>query len=267
MIVARLVIYYIVHALLKGVPPWRYFQLNAKYFNAQKGIFSKLEIDDYIPKQWRLSQHYLSAGEQVDNFPVFLKPEWGQNGNGIQRIYSQAKLKQAEVDLKDIAMPYVVQALATGRCEYEIFYIPHPDKERQFVTLTITEVANEHEQHPINSIYNKYTKYYDITHQFSIAEMGQIKNHLAQMPRFNIARVAIKAEDKSSLLSGNFKIIEINLFTPFPLNLFDKTSPVNRHSFIKDNTKYLANLSSKIPREDFKPFLFFKKLRKHYQIQ
>lgn len=268
MIVARLITCYIIWTLRYGIPPWRYFQLNATFFNAKKGIYSKLELDQYIPKKWRLNQIYLTDKTPPNHYPVFLKPEWGQNSYGIKLVHSLAEFKQACMQLQDHPVPYIVQSLAKGKIEYELFYIQDSEQKQNIATLTITQVVNNAQKNPINAINNKHTSYRDITLEFSQIEIQMLKIHLAELPNFRFARVAIKADNKDDLLAGNFSIIEINLFAPMPLNLLD-VSHNKPHiiNFIRINMQLLAKLSSKIPKEDFKPFIFWKKVRLHYQIQ
>lgn len=265
--VVKLVFYYMLSTVRQGVPPWYFFQLNAEYFNSKKGIFSKIDLDKYIPPKWRLEQSYLSKDNLPKQYPVFIKPEWGQNACGIELSPSQDALEKFIEKMLPHKVPYIVQALAKGEKEYEIFYIQDPNDSQSYITLTITEVINHHEQYPINSVYNKHTHYHDRTAYFTEQEQSIIKQHLAQLPCFRIARIALKTHSQQALLAGDFKIIEINLFTPFPLNLLDKTSGDNQHKFIKDNMYRLATLSRNIPQENFKPYLFFKKVRRHYQIK
>ena len=56
-----LIFWFIYYALRHGAFPWRFFQLNAPYFNSSKGIFSKLDIDNCIPDDWRLAQGLLNS--------------------------------------------------------------------------------------------------------------------------------------------------------------------------------------------------------------
>ncbi|MFT5559869.1 MAG: hypothetical protein ACI9RZ_002357, partial [Sphingobacteriales bacterium] len=51
-----LVVSYILYCIRFAVAPWKYFQLNANYFNEQRNLFSKLDMDARIPIQWRLVQ-------------------------------------------------------------------------------------------------------------------------------------------------------------------------------------------------------------------
>lgn len=268
MIVTRLITCYILWSIRLGIVPWRYFQLNSAYFNTQKGIYSKLEIDTHIPDKWRLSQAYLDIANPPVDYPIFLKPEWGQNSYGIQVIHSLEAFKRAYLSLKDHKVPYIVQTLAPGNIEYELFYIQDPQDSQNCATLTITQVENNNEDCPVNAIGNQHTFYQDITDDFNEAEIEKLKTHLRDLPCFKIARVGLKANNKLALLAGNFKIIEINLFAPMPLHLLDsKHSKQYKTNFIRTNMRYLVELSSKIPRKKFKPFIFWKKVRRHYQIK
>ena len=70
---------YIVDCFAIGTGPWKFFQLNAPHFNSAKGIFSKIDLDEMFPEEWRLSQRYDADDYLPEEYPVFLKPEWGQN--------------------------------------------------------------------------------------------------------------------------------------------------------------------------------------------
>ena len=73
-----MVLTYIACCVRIGTAPWKYFQLNARHFSGERGIFSKMAIDDLIPERWRLSQTIDADSVVPDSFPVFLKPEWGR---------------------------------------------------------------------------------------------------------------------------------------------------------------------------------------------
>jgi len=109
-----LVLTYIACCVRVGAAPWKYFQLNARYFSREKGIFSKLSIDELIPDRWRLSQTF--DGEQITPsvYPVFLKPEWGQNGSGIERADSEEDLHKFRQSHANDNRRYMIQEAATG---------------------------------------------------------------------------------------------------------------------------------------------------------
>lgn len=82
MLRSLLVFWFIFYSLRYRTKPWNFFQLNHTYFNKGKNIFSKMDLDRHIPYQWGLKQ-YLDDGKIVPEFPVFVKPEWGQNSHGV----------------------------------------------------------------------------------------------------------------------------------------------------------------------------------------
>lgn len=268
MLVTKLITYYILWALRYGIPPWYYYQMNASFFNAKKGIYSKLDIDRLIPQKWRIPQYYLNNSVSPTQYPVFLKPEWGQNSYGIKVINNAVDYKNAQNTLAKTKIPYIVQEQANGHHEYELFYIQDPSDAEQHCCFTISETINTTDKTPINSTHNPNTQYKDLSDSFNKEELEKIKSHLKKLPNFRIARVALKAESKESLISGDFDIIEINLFAPMPLNLLDpKHSDQYKNAFIVKNMKQLALLSKNIPKTHFKPFVFCKTVLRHYQIK
>jgi hypothetical protein len=263
--VTRLITWYILWSIRLRIPPWWYFQINAEFFNPKKGYYSKLEIDEYIPEKWRLKQNNLDNKNPPKNFPVFIKPEWGQNANSIEKINS---LEEFGAYKSKIKVPIIVQEIALGKKEFEIFYIQDYQDKNNCITLKITETINNEESYPINSIGNKNTYYQDISHLFSSIELEILKKNLKELPCFRIARLCIRADSKKDLLEQNFKIIEINLFAPMPLTLLDKNiSKKIKRKFIKTNMFNLVKVSATTPKKAFNRFVFFKKIIKHYQVK
>jgi len=86
------VLAYILFCVWQRAAPWKYFQLNAPYFNEQRGIFSKLDTDQLIPEAWRLPQSLDIGDYQPPLYPVFVKPEWGQNSHGIFVVETEVEL-------------------------------------------------------------------------------------------------------------------------------------------------------------------------------
>jgi hypothetical protein len=70
-----------------GINPISFFQLNVEYFNDEKKIYSKYEVEKNIPKKFRLYsgliQKKTSSKDIEENvsYPIFIKPEWGQNSH------------------------------------------------------------------------------------------------------------------------------------------------------------------------------------------
>ena len=264
---SKLIFYYIYWSIRLKIPAWYYFQINAEWYNKEKHLYSKMDIDKHIPKQWLLKQQYFTKDSEINSFPVFLKPEWGQNANGIIRIDSTSDL--INFDIKDKKTPYIVQEAAKENIEYEVFYIRGTEKTNSYPVLTLTKAVNNGEgQYPINHIKNEHVNYEDTTSDFSAHELEKIKNILDKLPAFRIARISLKTNSKDDLLKELFHIIEINLFAPYPINLMDKnTSQEDKDKFVKNAMYDLVKVSATTPKKHFNKFVFLNKIIKHYQTK
>ena len=243
--------------------PARYFQLNAQYFDENKGIFSKLDIDKLIPLRWRLRQCPDNGQPRDFVYPVFVKPEWGQNAYGISRADNAAELDEIRRLSADIKIPRIIQEAATEAREFEIFFILSATDETKASVLTVSEAVNLREQTlPINSINNSDTVYRDLTATLDTAELDAIWKHVCSFGRFGISRVGIRADSIADLVKGHFHVIEINLFAPMPINLLDPEKSLNeRVSFILNTMLQLARIVKCIPRDYPNRDVFFKKWR------
>ncbi len=263
----KLVLYVILNCIKRGTNPWYYFQLNANWFNNKKGIFSKLEIDQYIPEQWRLAQSALTSDYHAESFPLFLKPEWGQNSNGIIKVNDAASWSSAVSEV-DHNLSYIVQAAATGTEEYEVFYVRDADDLTQFVMFSITKADNnENTEYPINSINNSNTIYTDCTAEFDAGQQQQLWNMLSSIGEFRIARVCCRCDDQAGLVAGKFQIVEINLFVPMPLTLMDPAiSDKNKDRFLRIMGDNLSRLIKNIPADQPYKGIFFRKWALHRKM-
>jgi hypothetical protein len=246
-ITITMVVTYILCCVRIGTAPWRYWQLNARYFNAEQGVFSKLSMDALIPDRWRLRQSVDSEAVQPASFPVFLKPEWGQNAHGIHRVDDHDQLQSVRASLSREPQRYLLQQAAPGQREYEIFSIDANRSDDRHDVLTITEAINHRERFPINSKYNRHTRYADITAQFTPAEQACVASYLSQIGEFGISRMSVRADSNEDLVAGNFHVIEINLFLPMPINLLDGSySAWQKWTFIRSAMMCLARATKMI---------------------
>ncbi len=207
-------------SVLIGTKPCKYFQLNSRWFDGRKGIFSKLDIDRLIPERWRLHQRYDDGEFLPASWPVFVKPEWGQNAAGVRRADNAEELAEIRRQNAGQRIPYLVQAGAPERREYEVFWIREPGS-REFAILTVSEVLNDSERDPVNSVHNPATRYVEITEQFTALELDRLQKLMQEFGDFGIARASLRADSKADVLAGAFHVIEINLFIPMPINLLD----------------------------------------------
>lgn len=263
-----LIVSYIVYCLKLRVLPQRYFQLNSFYFNEQRNIFSKLDIDQLIPEHWRLKQS-IDVGNLVpERYPVFIKPEWGQNSHGISRADNAEQLALIRANRADLKVNYLLQEAASGSREFEVFIIPragtsdHANPEHPAI-LSVTETLNSNdERFPINGIYNKTTSYCDLTGQFDAAQTALLWQHLKQIGQFRIARFGLRTDSIDALLNGDFQIIEINLFLPMPLVLLcPELSRKEKFRFVLTSMQQLARVTKTIPASQVDKPVFFKKLK------
>jgi len=218
---ALMVVTYIVCCLRIRTAPWKYFQLNARYFSEREGIFSKLQLDALIPDEWRLPQQLDSPDHLPAGYPVFLKPEWGQNAAGIHRADDLCALLRLRRELSDRPERYLIQDAAPGAHEYEIFGIDSTRDGSAHEVLTVTEAVNTRERFPINSKNNRDTRYVELTDRFDDAERHTLSGYLSELGQFGISRLSVRATSREALLAGDFKVIEVNLYVPMPINLLD----------------------------------------------
>lgn len=218
-----IILTYIACCLRVGAAPWKYFQLNARYFSKDQGIFSKLSIDALIPDRWRLFQVPDDGLVCPEHYPVFLKPEWGQNAHGIHRADNFDALQKIRHSLKqqDGEQKYILQEAAPGAREFEIFSIDVSKHDGQHDVVTVTEAVNDTETFPINSKYNANTRYVDISSRFSQSEIRLLGQYLDRVGHFAISRMSVRADSLDDLIAGKFHVIEVNLFLPMPINLLD----------------------------------------------
>ena len=220
-----MVIAYISCCIRVATRPCKYFQLNAPFFDAGEGIFSKIATDRLIPPAWRLAQCYDDGLRDPQRYPVFVKPEWSQNARGVYRADNAAELRRIRGKIRGARARYLLQEGAVEAGEYEIFFISHHRDPRRRALLTVTEACNVAESNPVNSVYNPNTRYREITDSFSARQLDQLWAMMRRIGSFKIARVSMRADSTDDLVGGRFHIIEINLFLPMPINLLDR-----RHS-------------------------------------
>lgn len=257
-----LVLSYIASCIRLCVKPWYYFRLNAPYFNDSKGLFSKLDIDRLIPSRWRLEQWVDDGISEPSSYPVFVKPEWGQNSRGISRADNLVQIQQLRAQRTVSDMRYLLQEAAQGAIEFEIFTIANNEDLQKHAILSVTQVSNESsDKFPINGIYNKSTKYHDVTPKLSSQQLAEISKHASEIGEFKIARFGVRANSIAALVAGDFQVIEINLFVPMPLVLLcQQRRTIDNVRFVFGAMYALAKVTKRIPKNQPHKAIFFRKL-------
>lgn len=257
-----IILTYIACCVRIGAAPWKFFQLNARYFSNDQGIFSKLSIDALIPDRWRLHQIPDDGVVTPERYPVFVKPEWGQNAHGIHRADNFEALQKIRQTLREQPgeQQYILQEGATGAREFEIFSIDISKSDGKHDVVTVTEAVNKTEANPINSKYNTNTRYVDISTQFSAEQLTVLEHYLDEVGRFAISRMSVRTDSIESLVAGRFQVIEVNLFLPMPINLLDDNHNwLSRFKFIRYSMRNLA-LATKAIKPVEKPRAIFTRM-------
>lgn len=241
--------------------PWRYFQINAAHFNESLGIYSKNDIDKNIPPSWRLEQSVDDGLLVPEHFPVFVKPEWGQNGQGVRRADNATELAYIRNHCMNNKMVYLIQEAAKAKREFEIFYIRNHRDLNRYATLSVTETCNTSGMDlPVNSVKNEHTFYTSMTAKLTDEQLEEIWQRIARIGHYNFARVGVRADSLEALQQGDFKVIEINLYLPMPINLMDKTVEFKeKFRFILSSMNHLVSLVGSIPKTQERKKIFIKK--------
>jgi hypothetical protein len=264
-----LVLSYIGWCVRFCIRPWKYFQLNANYFNQEKGIFSKLDMDSLIPEKWRLKQCVDHVDFQPDSYPVFVKPEWGQNSQGIVRADNLQQLNEHRQQRSQKGPRYLVQNAAKGRREFEIFYIPGAKANDSSAIVSVIETCNNSkEEMPINGINNTHTYYQSRMAELTAQQIKKIEAIVSSIGSFKIARYCARADSLEALLDEQFSIVEINIYVPMPLTLLVKEISLKaKLTFILKIMKQLALVTKEIPESQVVKSVFFRKLHSAHLLK
>ncbi len=262
-----LVFWLIVYSVRYRTRPWNFFQLNGQYYNARKKIFSKLDLDQYIPLPWRLTQ-CIDNNNDIPKFPVFRKPEWGQNSHGVVVVESELELQHIRSNSSKNST-FLLQECAKEKREFEIFYLRSAENLNEHALLSVTETTNRgNVRLPVNGVLNKDSFYHDITSLFSGDDLRLLWHMMSTIGFFRIARVGLRAHSIQELLAGEFHVIEVNVFLPMPLMLLDEqiTWSEKQH-FIRESMQVAALLAKTIVYKQKRYSIFFRQLIAHYQVK
>lgn len=263
-----LIFWLIAYSVYYRTRPWNFFQLNSEYFNGKKNIFSKLELNKYIPLRWRLRQ-VVDDGEIVPEFPVFVKPEWGQNSHGVSSVKNLDELSTIRLKRRLNSVTFLLQEAAKETLEFEIFYIRAAENLDNFAMLSVTETVNRSSDTlPVNGISNRNSSYLDRTERFCGEELQCLWTMIKKIGFFRIARVGVRANSIEELLAGNFHVIEVNIFLPMPLVLLDcRKDWTEKHRIIRKSMKHAAHLAGNGFRPRKRYAIFFHQLVAHYKVK
>ncbi len=239
---------YILHCFRIATRPWKYYQLNVDRFNSEKGIFSKIDIDRGIPDEWRLDQCYDDGVFVPAKWPVFVKPEWGQNAAGVRSARSMEELQEIREQIRGSRVCYLVQSSAPEPREFEVFSIRHHACPSRYAILTVTETVNTEEDIPINGVFNPHSRYLDLTDSFDPQQLEALWAMSNRLGNHVICRVSYRADSPERLVLGRVHVIEVNLYLPMPINLLDRHRPLG--STLRALNRYMVALAWATKRRD-----------------
>jgi len=217
----------------------------------------KSEINKHLPQTYRLKENVVSdmksfAKAMMDfnlDFPVVLKPEAGERGEGVQIIDTQ---KEAEVYLnRKHKYPILIQEFANFKNEYGIFVYNHPhrgwqvsgvntkipfdivgDGKSNLLELVSAKCRYRQQLERLAKLENFNLK--EILPKGTIKRIDNVQNHRygaefvncshlvndrfasvilgisAQIPGFNYGRFDVKANSFEDIENHRFKIMELN---------------------------------------------------------
>lgn len=268
----RTFLYFIFFSMRYGINPISFFQLNVEYFNDEKKIYSKHEIEKNIPKKFRLHSALISKKttskdiEKNVDYPVFLKPEWGQNSHWVFRADNKKELENILKKVKREKIPYLYQQTSRYKDEFDILYIKDPLNSKKYTLLSVTKlINNSDEAHPINVIKTGIIR--DVTSDFSTTDLQDLYTTLRTMWDFRLVRVSLKADSTQGIKKWKFEVFEMNIFLPMLPAIKDKTfSLMQREAKLINYTKQLT-LAVKWNKHKNKKNIFLNMLRRNYMIK
>ena len=217
--------------------------LNYKYLEIKKGIYSKHKLNQIIPNTIKLNSQTLTNFKinPKINYPIILKPDWGESSLSIFKINNSEELNKIIKEKNIIITNYFIQEFDNTAIEYDILFI----KNIQTNKLEISEITTVSTQNKdkITGIYNN-SIYQTITKQFTPLELIQIKNNLNWLnTKFNVGKITLKANSKQDLLKNLVKVIEINILFPLPNSIHTKANTKQKKQLINNHLEKIIKLS------------------------
>ncbi len=272
MLKIRTFTYFLVFSIRYGINPLSFFQLNSEYFNSEKKIYSKHEIEKNIPKKYRLHSNLIKKNTHIDDiesevsYPVFLKPEWWQNSHGVFRADNKKELSNILKKIKRGKIPYLYQEASKYKDEFDILCIKNPKNPEKYNLISVTKILNNSDEaFPINVVKTGIIR--DITSRFNKKELWELYKTIREMGDFRLVRVSLKADNIQGIKEEKFQVFEMNIFLPMLPAVKDKTlSPMEREKRLINYTRQLA-LAIKWNPNPKKKNIFLNMLCRNYMIK
>ncbi|MFN8282731.1 MAG: hypothetical protein U0U67_05920 [Chitinophagales bacterium] len=233
---------------------------------------SKIKIYSLIPKQYYPTTIYVepkqgiaSLIEQINKaniaYPFITKPNIGQRGIGVKKIYTKDELMQQHQTAKH---PYLIQQLINYQHEIGLFYVRYPNEEKGKLTgivykeflqvtgngkQTLEELiySDARTYYQLNYLQEKFknqwndiipkdktimlvpfgnhvrgSKFLDYSHKITPKMEATFNNICSQIHGYYFGRMDVKFDNWQDLEEGkNFAIIETNGAGSEPTHIYD----------------------------------------------
>lgn len=268
----RTFLYFLFFSMRYRINPVSFFQLNNEYFNDEKKIYSKHEVEKNIPKKYRLHSCLIKKSTNVEDvekqvsYPVFLKPEWGQNSHWVFRADNANELQNILKKVKGEKIPYLYQEPSRYKDEFDILYIKDFLNPKKYRLISITKLLNNSDEaYPINVIKTWVIR--DVTSDFSKSELKDLYKILRTMWDFRLVRVSLKANSTDAIKRWEFQVFEMNIFLPLLPAVNDKTLWFfEREKKLINYTKQLS-IAIEWNKNPDKKNIFLNMLHRNYMIK
>lgn len=267
----QIVLYFVWYCLKIRTNPWFYFQVHARFFDEKKWMFSKYDIEQWIPKKWRLKSEKITSTTTITSLlanmslPVFGKPEWGQNSHGVEYIETKKQLESFIKHAKSSEILNLIQSSSPYEKEFEICFTRDPHNQKKIKIWSFVESSNTRKSR-INSIHSG-TEYMEYIDTLDLWQLKQLEDYIAHFWDLQLGRVWVKANSIDNVIAWEFHVFEINIFIPLPLKMLAKNvKNSTKNIFLKDFTYALAQLTKQREKTKYKE-VFFRKIFLHYKIK
>lgn len=142
------------YALYKGIrcgSPFYFFLANPGIETGGMFVESKYDILRQIPKEYipngsliksPLSQHKVKEvmKQKNLNFPIVIKPNFGERGRGVEKINTQRELRAYLKKNKEAKSDFILQEYINEPLEVGIFYQRLPNEKKGTITSFIAKI-------------------------------------------------------------------------------------------------------------------------------
>lgn len=222
--------------------------------------YSKSKILDQIPSRFKPKTRFYKTKsdlEQLPEFPFVVKPDFGERGVNVELIrsekdwknypdleniivqeyldlpmefgffYARSSANQAEV-LSITGKEFLVY-ISDGKSTLESFVLGNPRSstrtdyfKEKFKEdwLKIHPKGRKIFLEPIGN-HNRGTKFFDASHLITNELTQRISEIANRIEGFYYGRFDVKANSEFDLMSGNFKVLEINGANSEPTHIYD----------------------------------------------